>query len=220
MAATQPLFDNELIFGHTSTIANPKMKPFFAGKKENIHLFDLDQTAKALEKAKKFLTAIKVQNKKVLFVGTKPQAAFVIEKNLADGNLFYISKKWTPGLLTNFPEIRRRIDYFLQLKGQFETKEIHKYTKKEVSNFSKELEKLRVAYGGVAEMRKKPDVVVVLDAVTDRLAVEEANKTGVPVVALTDANADPDGIDYPIPGNDDSIAGLEFVLQELTGTLK
>jgi small subunit ribosomal protein S2 len=206
--------------GHAPLKWNPRMKPYFAGKKNNIWVFDLDKSLEGLEKAQKFLSAIKIQNKKVLFVGTKPQSSLMISRLVENKNHFFVDKKWTPGLLTNFREIRKRIDHYLKLKSQFESGEINKYTKKEVAKFKKDLDKLEASYRGVAEMRKPADVVVVLDAVVDRIAVTEANVVGTPIVAITDANADPEGIDYVIPGNDDSLKSIGFLLENMIESLE
>jgi len=215
----QSMFDALVHVGHKAEFWNPKMKKFLFEKKKGIWVFDLEKSAEAMDKAEKFLKAIKLQNKKVLFVGTKPQAALQIERMIASEGYYYVDKKWTPGLLTNFKELRRRIDHYLSLKSQFESGEINKYTKKEVAGFKKDLEKLEASYGGVAEMRQKPDLVIVLDAVTDRLAIDEANNANIATMAILDANANPDGVDYPIPGNDDAIKSLSFLIEKILKAL-
>lgn len=216
----QEMFDALVHVGHKAEFWNPKMKKFLFAKRKGIWVFDLEKSAECLEKTEKFLKAIKLQNKKVLFVGTKPQASLQIERLIAPVGHYYVDKKWTPGLLTNFKELRRRIDHYLLLKSQFESGEINKYTKKEVAGFRKDLEKLEASYGGVAEMRQKPDVVIVLDAVIDRLAIDEANNAKIATIAILDANADPDGVDYPIPGNDDAIKSLGYTISRLLKALE
>ncbi|HEY5714338.1 MAG TPA: 30S ribosomal protein S2 [Candidatus Gracilibacteria bacterium] len=217
---TKTLFENYLHIGHKADRWNPRMKTYLAGQADKVYVFDLEKTAEGLDKATAFLKALKIQNKKALFVGTKPQSSFVIHKLLKDAKHFYVDKKWTPGLLTNFKELRKRIDHYLNLKKQFETGEISKYTKKEVARFKKELEKLEIAYGGVAEMRAKPDVVIALDAVIDRIAIDEANCAGVSTMAIVDANANPLDIDYVIPANDDSFRSIEYIMQACLDALK
>ncbi|PID70003.1 30S ribosomal protein S2 [bacterium DOLZORAL124_38_8] len=217
---TKDLFANNAHIGHKTSNWNPKMKPYIHGKVNGVHVFDLEQTEAALEKTKQFLAATKLKNAKVLFVGTKPQSSFVLKKALEGTNHFAMCQKWQPGLLTNFTEIRKRIDYYLNLKSQFETGEINKYTKKEISEYKKDLNKLAKVYEGVAEMRKRPEVIVVLDAVVDRLAVEEAKKAGVGIVAVADSNANPDGIDYVIPANDDAVESIEYIVNEMVSALK
>ncbi|MCF7830979.1 30S ribosomal protein S2 [Candidatus Gracilibacteria bacterium] len=219
MATIKDLFQNFVHLGHRTDRWNPKIKPFLHGIKNGVHVFDLNKTAKALDDAQKFLEGIKLRNGKVLFIGTKPQTSLVIKEILAGSKHFYVDEKWAPGLLTNFNELRKRIDHYLNLKSQFDSGEIKKYTKKEISGFKKELEKLDKSYHGVAEMRKKPDVVVVLDSVGNRLALKEAMVAKLPVVAIVDSNADPEGIDYPIPANDDSVKSIGFLLESLLKSL-
>ncbi len=213
------LYENLVHIGQRAASWNPKMKPYLFGKKNGVHIFDLENTVESLEKAKKFLAAQKLQNKKALFVGTKPQIALVLQKQLDKKKFFYVDQKWQPGLLTNFKEIRRRIDYYSNLKSQFENGEINRYTKKEIAQKRKELEKLSALYHGVEEMRQKPAVVIVLDAVGDRLAINEATKAKVPVIAVCDSDANPDNIDIVIPGNDDSMKSIGFLLKNMVESL-
>ena len=219
MATVKDLFKNLVHIGHRTSLWNPKMKPFIHDKRNGAHIFDLDKTAECLDTAQKFLAETKKQGKQVLFVGTKPQASLALKELIADTKYFYVDEKWAPGLLTNFKELRKRIDHYLNLKSQFETGEIKKYTKKEVAKFKKDLEKLDKAYHGVAEMRKKPDVLIVLDAVGDIQSIREANVSKLAVVAITDTNADPDNIDFPIPANDDSVKSVRFLIQCLLESL-
>lgn len=214
------LFENLVHVGHQSERWNPKMKPYLLEKKNGIWVFDLEKTVEAVEKVNAFLKALKLQNKKVLFVGTKPQTALLLQKLVDNDKHFVVDKKWTPGLLTNFKELRKRVDYYLDLKRQFATGDINKYTKKEIAKFGKDLEKLDASYHGVAEMRKQPDAVIVLDAVTDRIAIDEASKANVAVVAVADANADPKGIDYLVPGNDDAMKAIEYLIKVMTKALE
>jgi len=186
------LFTHQVFIGHRTDRWNPKMKAYIYGKQDGIHIFDLNKTAECLEKAQKFLHTVKEQGGSVLFVGTKPQTSVVLKELVEGTKHHYIDEKWAPGLLTNFQELRKRIDYYLNLKSQFDTGEIKKYTKKEVAQFKKELEKLGGAYHGVAEMRKRPMTLIVLDGVGNRLAVEEAKNCNIGIVGIIDSNADPD----------------------------
>ncbi len=221
MADAKTLFAQDVHIGHRTFKWCPLMAPYIHEKMDGVHVFDLTKTAEALEKVTKLMETLKKQGGKVLFVGTKPQAAHVLQQQMGDDSKFYyIDQKWSPGLLTNFTELRRRIDFYLNLKSQFETGEINKYTKKEVAKFRKDLDKLHASYHGVAEMRKRPDIVVVLDAVGNRLAIAEANKCNVGVVAVCDSNADPRGVDYVIGGNDDSVKSLGVIVETLTAALR
>jgi small subunit ribosomal protein S2 len=212
---TEELFKNFVHIGHRTDLWNPKMKPFIYGQVEGIHIFDLEKTIVALEKAKNLIAATKLKNGKILFVGTKPQVSFVLKQKLETGKHFFIDEKWCPGLLTNFGEVRHRINHYLNLKSQFESGEIKKYTKKEVAKFKKELEKLNTRYHGVAEMRKAPDLLVVFDSVGNKLAIAEANTLKIPVIGVVDSNADPDNISFPIPANDDSVHSIGFLCDTL-----
>ncbi len=216
----QDLFKNQVHIGHKSEKWNPKMKPYIYGNRDKVHIIDLEKSAVLLEVAMKFLSDAKKKNHKVLFVGIKPQVALEIQKQVIPTGHFFVDQKWIPGLLTNFSEVRKRIDHYLNLKAQFENGEINKYKKKEVAQFKKDLDKLDASFRGVAEMRKRPEVVVVMDAVTNRLAIQEANKNHITVLAVADANADPDGIDYIVPGNDDSIRSIRFLLEKFLEALK
>jgi len=209
------LFANELHLGHRTDRWNPKMRDFIFCSENGVHIFNLEKTLESLELVSRFLKAAKLKNARPLFVGTKPQTAFVLKKKLNGKNHFVIDSKWVPGLLTNFTEVRKRIDYYQNLKSQFESGEIKKYTKKEVSRFRRQLDKLEKLYHGVAEMRKKPDFLIVFDAVTDRLAIEEARKAGIGVIAIVDSNANPDGIDFCIPANDDSVKSIGFLCENM-----
>lgn len=212
------LFNNLVHIGHRTSNWNPKMKSFIYGSKSKVHVFDLEQTASAIEKAQKMLAAVKLQGRKALFVGTKPHVSLALREIVGDKH-FTVDQKWQPGLLTNFKEIRRRIDYYLNLKKQFETDEIHKYTKKEVSKKGKELAKLEKTYQGVGEMRKNPAILVVLDAVENRLAIEEAYSAKIPVIAVVDSDGSPDKVNLVIPANDDSIKSIRFLLEKLVQSL-
>jgi small subunit ribosomal protein S2 len=219
MSDVKTLFANQVHVGHRTDKWNPKMRGFIFDSVNKIHVFDLEKTIDAIDKAQKFLTAVKLKNGKALFVGTKPQTALVINDLLQEGDHYFIDEKWCPGLLTNFKQVRRRVDYYLNLRAQFDSGEIKKYTKKEVSKFNRELEKLHRLYHGVAEMRKKPDVMVVMDCVVNRLAIEEARKAGIPIIGIVDTNADPDGIDFVIPANDDAVKSIRFLLENLLKSL-
>lgn len=214
------LFENLVHVGHQAERWNPKMKSYLCEKRNGVWVFDLEKTVEAIDKVNAFLKALKLQNKKVLFVGTKPQTALLMESIIESKGHLFVDKKWTPGLLTNFKELRKRIDYYLDLRQQFDSGDIKKYTKKEIAKFKKDLDKLDASYRGVAEMRKKPDAIIVFDAVTDRIAIDEAVNAKVAVISIADANANPDGIDYLIPGNDDAMKSVEFLMKTMVKSLE
>lgn len=210
---------NAVHFGHRTAKWNPKVAPYLFGKRNGVHIFDLNQTYQGLVSAKEFLTAVGMQGKTVLFVSTKPQATALIQREADRCGMPFVTSKWIPGLLTNFKTIRSRVKYMLTLKEERDNGGFDKYTKKEVVNFNKQIEKLENALGGVANLERLPDVVFVLDCHRDKIAVQEAIKMHITVVGVVDSNADPDGIAYVIPGNDDAIKSIDFLVAELSGAL-
>lgn len=199
-------------FGHKTQKWNPNMKKFIYGAKNGIHIFDLFKTQEALKEATAYLNESVKTGKKVMIVCTKPQAAALVEDLGVSTNMPYVSRKWMGGLLTNFSTMKLRIKYYQKLRKEEKDGEFTKYTKKEAAGLKKDMAKLENALGGVRDMEKLPDVVFVADAVRDRIAVNEANKLNIPVVAIVDSNANPIGISYPIPGNDDAIKSLTYFL--------
>ena len=215
MSTTKEFIAVQAHIGHKTNLWNPKMRDMIAGKKDNVHILDMDKTVSVLQNALDFLATVKKNSGRVLFVGTKPQAALALRKAFDNDNTgLYVDNKWSAGLLTNFDKLRVRIDQYLNLKEQFATGDIMKYTKREVAEFKKDLEKLDIVYHGVQSLKKLPDAIVILDAVSDRNAVLEALQMKIPVIALCDTNADPLDIAYPIPANDDSYASLEYFVNK------
>lgn len=211
---------NAVHFGHKTAKWNPKMAPYLFTKRNGVHVFDLNQTYQALMNAEEFLRAAAMQGKTVLFVSTKPQSTALLRKEAEKCGMPFVTSKWIPGLLTNFKTIRSRVKYMLALKEERENGGFDKFTKKEASEFNKQIDKLEKALGGVAHLDKVPDVIFVLDCVRDRIAVQEAQKMKVTVVAVVDSNADPDGIQYPIPGNDDAVKSITFFTSHLSEAIQ
>ncbi len=202
-------------FGHQTQRWNPKMKPYLYGSKNGIHIFDLEKTAICLDQAMEFLKLSAAQGKFIMLASTKPQASGLIIDAAQATKMPYVVYKWMPGLLTNFSTIKKRVKYFNDLLEQEQSGELEKYTKKEIAKIKKELAKLQDAFGGIREMDRLPSVVFVADVVRDQIIVKEANKMNIPVVAIVDSNADPDGVNYPIPANDDALASLSFVITKV-----
>ena len=213
------MMDAAMHFGHQTQRWNPKMKPFLFGSKNGIHIFDLEKTAVYLDKVLEYLKLASASGKTVMLASTKPQAARLIMDAAKTAKMPYVVNKWMPGLFTNFSTIKKRIKYFNDLLDQEKSGDLEKYTKKEISRIKKELVKLQDAFGGVREMDRLPAVVFVADVVRDRIIVKEANKMKILVVAITDSNADPDGVDFPIPANDDAISALTFVVGKVKDAL-
>lgn len=199
-------------FGHPTHKWNPKMKPYLYGSRYGIHIFDLQKTAKKLVKALDFLADNAHNNKEILFVGTKQQCRKLLQEIKDATGMPIVTDKWIPGLLTNFNTIKKRIDYFKTLKEQDKKGELSKYTKKEQMKLRKKIQNLSLALTGVENMTGKPDVLFVADICRDNIAVKEARRLKIPVVAIVDSNADPDMVDYLIPANDDAIKSLHYIL--------
>jgi len=202
-------------FGHKTQKWNPKMKKFIYTTKNGIHIFDLEKTKSSLEKALEFIKKAAASGKTILFVSTKPQSALLVVEAAEECRMPYVIHKWMGGLLTNFSTIKQRIRYLKNLKDQEKSGEFEKYTKKEASELRKTINKLESALGGVSSLDALPDMVFVVDALRDRIAVNEANKMKIPVVGIVDSNADPDGVNYPIPGNDDAVKSLTYLIQKV-----
>ncbi len=209
------MFENAVHIGHKTQKWNPKMKKFIYGEKNGIHLIDIEKTVAYLERAMQFASKSVTEGKIVLFVSTKPQSVRLIESTAKEVGMPFVVSKWIPGLLTNFSTVKMRIKYLIDLKEQEKTGELEKYTKKEVSKLKKMMEKLEISLGGVQTLTSKPDVVFVADVVRDAIVVKEAKKLGIPVIGIVDTNADPTTIDYPIPGNDDALKSLSFLVGKI-----
>lgn len=207
-------------FGHRKEKWNPKMKSYLYGVRRGIHIFDLKKTHDGLTKVASELRALQKSGKAILFVSTKQQSITLVEQLGAATGQPVVTKKWMPGLLTNWPTMKRRIKYYLELQDSFKTGDIEKYTKKEQVKLRKELAKLDMAFAGVAGLKALPDAVFVVDAVRDRVAVLEAKKLGIPVYGMCDSNADPDDFSALIPCNDDAIKSIEIIVSTIENELK
>jgi len=209
------MLDAALHFGHQTQRWNPKMREYIYGSKNGVHILDLDKTALYLDRAMEYIKLMAGQGKSIMLVSTKPQASKLIMDAAKKTGMPYVINKWIPGLVTNFSTIKKRIKYFNDLYNSEKSGELGKYTKKEISKFKKELIKLEDAFGGLRELEKLPNLIFVADAVRDRIVVNEANKVHIPVVAIVDTNADPEGVDYVIPANDDAISSLTYIIKKV-----
>lgn len=208
--SAQELFDAAAHFGHKTHKWNPKMRNYLYGERGGIHIFDLQKAAQKFEEALNAVKKLAEEGKTILFVGTKPQAIRIVSEEGKRCEMPYVTSKWIPGLLTNYGTLSRRIRYLQELKFEQKLNDFEKYTKKEASKLKKLITKLDSSLGGVSNMTRIPDVVFVVDVVRDRLAILEANRMKIPVVAVVDSNGDPDGIQYVVPGNDDALRSLQF----------
>ena len=209
------LFNAVVHIGHRTPKWNPRMKPYLFGEKDGVHIINLQKTLEGLNAAQNYLNKMVSEGKKVLFVSTKPQAQSLIVDVANSCNMPYVTGRWIPGLLTNFSTVKTRIRYFVNLKEQEASGEFSKYTKKEVAQFKKYIDKLENSLGGVQTLTDLPDCVFVADVVRDRVTVKEANLLKIPIVGIVDSNADPSVIDYPIPGNDDALKSLVYLFGQI-----
>ncbi|MCX7827677.1 MAG: 30S ribosomal protein S2 [Thermanaerothrix sp.] len=198
-------------FGHQTRRWNPKMKPYIFTERNGIYIIDLQKTVKGLERAYSFVREVAKEGGSMLFVGTKRQAQEPIRNEALRCGQFYINQRWLGGLLTNFATIRRRINRMVELQKMEADGSINRYPKKEIIQLRKEREKLEKYLSGIRDMRDMPDALFVIDPRRENIAVLEAAKLGIPVVAIVDTNCDPELIDYPIPGNDDAIRAIELI---------
>lgn len=200
-------------FGHKTSRWHPKMAPYIHSKRQDSHIIDLVKTVEGLEAALPFITQTVAAGKQVLFVGTKKQAKDIVKAAAEKVNQPYVTERWIGGMLTNVATMNTQMKKLRDLERRMDSGDLEKrYNKLEVQRFQEEIDLLNEKYGGIKELNGKPGAVIVLDILNDVNAVREAKTLGVPVVAVVDSNANPDGIDYVIPGNDDAIKGLSLLL--------
>lgn len=197
-------------FGHQTHKWNPKMKKYVYGERNGIYIIDLAKTIPLAKKAYDFLKKTASQGRPILFVGTKRQASETVKKAAESCGAFYVSHRWLGGMLTNYKTITLSVDKLRKVEKMKETGDFNLLTKKEQSKIDKDVAKLERNLGGIKDMRKLPGAIVIVDPDSERIAVNEANTLGIPVVALTDTNCNPDGIDYVVPGNDDAIKSIRI----------
>jgi small subunit ribosomal protein S2 len=202
-------------FGHQASRWNPKMSPYIFTERNGVHIIDLVQTAQCMEKAYQYLRDASEQNKRVLFVGTKRQAAGIIAQEAQRCGSYYINQRWLGGMLTNWTTIKTRVERLKELERREETGGLDLLPKKEASVLRRELAKLKKYLGGIKMMRKLPDIVVIVDQRREYNAVQECVRLGIPILALLDTNCDPDTVDVPIPANDDAIRSIKLLVSRL-----
>lgn len=197
-------------FGHQTNRWNPKMRPFIYGARNGIHVVDLSQTVRHLAKAYDFAAQVTARGQSIVFVGTKKQAQDAIREQAQRAGQFYIINRWLGGTLTNFRTIRNSIERLKELDRMARDGSFAKYTKKEVLMFERERSRLEATVGGIQDLSGAPGAIFIVDPKKEDIAVKEANKLGIPVIAVCDTNCDPTGIDYVIPGNDDAIRAIRL----------
>tara|TARA_B100000963_G_C22622457_1_gene670662 strand:+ start:325 stop:1068 length:744 start_codon:yes stop_codon:yes gene_type:complete len=205
--------------GHKTLRWNPKMKKFIFGEKNSIHIIDLTQTVDFIKNALMQVHKVISNGGKLLLVSTKKQASEQISDLAKETGQYYVNYRWLGGMLTNWNTIQNSIKRLKKLEDQL-SKENLGFTKKEILKFGKEKEKLQRSLGGISEMKKTPDLIFIIDTNIESLAVSEAKKLGIPIIAILDTNSDPTGIDFPIPGNDDARRSINLYCDLLKNTIK
>jgi small subunit ribosomal protein S2 len=206
-------------FGHQTRRWNPKMRRFIFGERGGIYIIDLQKTLESLQEAEAFVRNLSERNGTVLFVGTKKQAQDSVEEEARRVGMPYVNHRWLGGLLTNWRTIAERIEHLHELRRLREEGQLALLPPKERISMQAELEKLEANLGGVADMRKQPDAIFIVDLRKEQLAVREARRLGMPVIALVDTNCDPDEADYVIPGNDDAIRSCSLVVRAISDAI-
>ncbi len=211
VVSMKQLLEAGVHFGHQTRRWNPKMAEYIFTQRNGIYIIDLQKTVKKLDQAYNFIKEITEQGKSVLFVGTKKQAQESVKSEALKSGSFFVNARWLGGMLTNFSTIRKRVSRLNQLKAMEEDGTFELLPKKEVIKLRLEIEKLEKFLGGVKDMKELPGALFVVDPKKERIAVAEAKKLDIPVVAIVDTNCDPDAVDYVIPGNDDAIRAVKLI---------
>lgn len=219
VASMIELLDAGVHFGHQTQRWNPKMKPYIYGARNGIYVLDLRITSEKLDEAYNVVRDAAAKGRNIVFVGTKKQAVDVTAEEALRAGAYYVNRRWLGGMLTNFETIRGRVNKLREIEEFSKSGQMEKLPKKEISAIMRELSKLTKTLGGIKEMRGMPDLLIVIDQKKEAIAIAEANKLNIPVVCLADTNADPDGINYIIPGNDDAIRSIKLVCSKLADAI-
>ena len=206
-------------FGHQTRRWNPKMAEYIFTERNGIYIIDLQKTVKKIEEAYAFIKEVAESGKEVLFVGTKKQAQDSIKEEAERVGMYWVNARWLGGMMTNFKTIKKRIDRLEQLTKMEEDGTFDLLPKKEVINLKAEREKLEKYLGGIKDMNKLPGALFVVDPRKEKIAIEEAKKLGIPVVAIVDTNCDPEDVDYVIPGNDDAIRAVKLIASTIANAI-
>ena len=202
-------------FGHQTRRWNPKMAPYIFTERNGIYIIDLQKTVKKVDEAYDFLRSVAEEGKSILFVGTKKQAQEAVKEEALKSGMFYVNERWLGGMMTNFATIRKSINRLKELEAMEENGTFEVLSKKEVLALKREQEKLEKSLGGIKDMEELPGALFIVDPRKERIAVAEAKKLNIPIVAIVDTNCDPDEIDYVIPGNDDAIRAVKLLTSRM-----
>ncbi len=206
-------------FGHQARRWNPKMKPYLYAKRDGLHVFDLVKTKEGLEAAVGYLTEAARDGKRIVFVATKRQAQDIVREAAKRAGVAYVTERWLGGMMTNYKQMRRSMSQMKKLKTQKEAGQLSQYTKKEQLLIDRDVVKMERFLGGLAVYEEQPEVMVVVDTRREKVAVDEAKSSGVPVVGLVDSNADPSDVDWVIPANDDAVKSVALIVNKLADAI-
>ena len=218
-AVVKELLEAGAHFGHLTSVWHPKMKDYIFTQRNRIHIIDLEKTAERLDQAYAFVRKLITNGQTLLFVGTKKQAQQIIEEEASRCGMCYVNERWIGGTLTNFDTIQSRINYLVGLEDRQIKGELEHLPKKEKSKIEKEISRLNIKIGGFKEMDTLPGALFVVDIIKDKIALFEAKKLGVPVVAIVDTNCNPEEVDYPIPANDDAIKAIKLICSRIANAV-
>ncbi len=219
VASMKQLMEAGVHFGHQTRRWNPKMRPYIYGERNGIYIIDLEKTSRALDRACDFIRKAASEKRNIVFVGTKKQAADIVEEEARRCGAYFVNRRWLGGMLTNFETIRLRINRLKELEEMKETGDFFRRGKKEQAVLNREWLKLDKSLGGIKTMRGRPDILFIVDQKREFIAVAEAIKSDITTVALVDTNCDPDGIQYVIPGNDDSIRSIKLITGKIADSI-
>ena len=211
VASLKDLFDAGVHFGHPTNRWNPKMKPYIYMARSKIHIINLEKSASGLQEAYDFARDLALHNREILFVGTKKQAQDIVEQEASRVGMPFVNQRWLGGMLTNYATISRRLSKMKEMESEQANDAWRSFSKKEIGRLQDRLAKLQRFFNGIRDMHRIPSALYIVDTVREHIAVAEAQKLGIPVIALLDTNCDPDLVDYSIPGNDDAIKSIRLV---------
>ncbi len=219
VASMRQLLESGVHFGHQTRRWNPKMREFIFTERNGIHILDLQQTVHRLQTAYEYTRALAENGKTVLFVGTKKQAQEAVADEAARCGMFFVNQRWLGGMLTNFSTIQQRLRRLVELENLMASGDMGRRTKREVLHMQDEITKLNRILGGVKKMNRLPDALFIIDTHKERLAIQEAARLEIPVIALLDTNGDPDEVQYPIPANDDAIRAVRLLTSKIADAI-
>lgn len=216
LVSLKDLLEAGIHFGHKVSRWNPKMEPFIFTKKNGIHIIDIRTTQERIKIAYDAIVSVIERGEDILYVGTKQQAKMIIKEESEKVGAFYINERWIGGLLTNFKMVSQRIDRYMKLAKRIEDGGLEEYIKKDRIKLMREFKKLEMKFSGLNGIERLPGIVYIVDPIREAIAVHEAKKVGIPVVSLCDTDADPELIDYPIPGNDDAMKSIKLITEVIS----